>query len=153
MDQKRIRDAISEVFARLEPPTSDRLTSDLFDDSAVLRELLSFRPWWTLDGGTVDKCSDKISLLTSEAFHYYLPAFLLRSLAPFSPKNTTLEFTIYNLSPTKTEENDPWYSDRVSKFTPEQISVVRDFLSCILKDERMYNFFKDAERGMRKFWK
>lgn len=150
--QQLLRQEILEVFPRVDPPHSDNITSDNYGDSPQVRRSFNGVTWWSAPGKLIDENYDGLPLLTSEAFQYYFPAFLLRSLEWFDPDNPTLEFTVYSLSPTKTSRNDPWFSARLIRFTPCQIRIVRKFLNCILNDPAMYSFYKDAERGLNKFW-
>lgn len=150
--QQLLRQEILEVFPKVDPPHSDNITSDDYGESLHVRLNFSGVSWWLAKNKLIDENYDKLPLLTSEAFHYYLPAFLLHSLEWFDPDNLTLEFTIYGLSPTKTSRDDPWFSARLIRFTPYQIHVVRKFLNCILSDPVMYSFYKNAERGLNKFW-
>ncbi len=151
-EREFLRQEILQVFPKTKPPRSDDITTDTYGDSP--RVTLSFDGvrWWSASSKIIDDNYDNLPLLTPEAFHYYFPAFLLRSLERFESDNQTLAFTVYSLSPTKKSRNDPWYSTRVNLFTPEQVSVIRKFLHLILADETMYSFYEPAERALRKFW-
>jgi len=147
-----LRQEILRVFPRTEPPRFEDITSDMYGDSPGVRVSFEAVRWWSANNKIIDENYNSLPLLTPTAFHYYLPAFLLRSLERFEPGNRTLAFTIYSLSPTKISRKDPWYSARLALFSPEQASVIRQFLQLILADETMWDFYEPAERGLRKFW-
>lgn len=143
---------ISSVFPRTNSPGSGEITSDEYGDSMKVRLSLAGHKWWLVDDNIIDQNHLHLPLLTPIAFHYYLPAFLIRSLKHFVPDNETLIFTVYSLAPFKTSSDAPWFCDRKRQFTPAEVKTVIKFLHCILNDESMYSLYSDAERGLKKFW-
>lgn len=150
--KEKLYQQIIDTFPQKSPPLVNEITYD--DDECCNRVKTEFNSlkWWSANCDFINRNYDVLSLFTSTAFHYYLPAFLICSLKRFEPDNRILEYTIYSLSPTKTSQDDPWLKERLRLFTPEQINTIRNFLEYILYDESMYAFHKDAERGIRKFW-
>lgn len=149
---EELHQRILAAFPKIAPPLPENLTEHNCDECEGVKDDFSGVEWWSADDWLIDKSIDVLPLFTPEAFHYYLPAFLLRALAGFNPDNEVLEFSVYSLSPTKTPIDDPRYRTRLNLFTPEQISAVASFLEQIQNDERFYAYYADAERGLRKFW-
>jgi hypothetical protein len=147
-----LRQEILDVFPKNDPPDSTNITVDDLGDSPQIRDSFNGIAWWLASNDILDRNADSMPLLTPEAFHHYLPAFLLRSLEGFERSNETLLYTVFSLSPTKTSRNDPRFRARLNLFSPQQVSVVRKFLQLILADETMYNLYESAERALRKFW-
>jgi hypothetical protein len=156
MTSKENLDALSreilEAFPKLTPPPTENLTSHRCPECDGVRDDFSGVEWWAAENKLLDDNYDDLPLFTPEAFHYYLPAFLLRSLDQFEDDSSVLQFTIYSLSPTKTPTDDPRYRERLSWFTPKQVAAISGFLKCVLADEELYNYYADAERGLQKFW-
>ena len=140
------------AFPKSAPPLPENLTEHRCDECDGVKDDFSGVEWWSADGALIDKNYEELPLFTLEAFHYYLPAFLLRAVDAFDPDNEVLEFSIYSLTPTKTPTDDRRYRARLALFTPEQISAVAGFLEEIQNDERFYDYYADVERGLRKFW-
>lgn len=147
-----LRKEILEVFPKISPPSTDCITTDTLGDSILIQQSLGGVNWWKYTSHLIDENHDKLPLLTSAAFHYYLPAFLLHSLEFFDSDSRTLCFTLYSLSPTKTPSDDTWYVDRVNQFTNDEINLIQKFLRFIIDDPEMFLLHKDAERGLKKFW-
>lgn len=149
---EELRQKILAAFPKNAPPLPENLTKHRCKECDGVRDDFSGVEWWNADNSMIDENYDDLPLFTPEAFHYYLPAFLIRLLDSFDPDNEVLQFSVYGLSPTKTPVDDPRYRARLNLFTPEQISAVASFLEQVEKDERFYNYYADVERGLRKFW-
>jgi hypothetical protein len=147
-----LRQRILAAFPKYDPPLPENITSHRCEECYGVRDDFRGVRWWAADDELIDENFDDLPLFTPEAYHYYLPAFLLRALDIFDPDNLVVQFCVYNLSPMKTPIDDPWQRARLNQFTPEQITAIANFLECILKDERFYNHYAHAERGLRKFW-
>lgn len=148
-----LRQSILAAFPKTEPPLPENITSHPCEECDGVRDDFSGVRWWVAGPELIDENFDDLPLFTPEAYHYYLPAFLLRALETFESDNLVLEFCVYSLSPTKTPVDDPWYRPRLEQFTAEQVSVIADFLACIRDDERYFDYYADVERGLRKFWR
>jgi len=145
-----IIDRIKEVFPRIEPPDSVVGFSKRYPDYEEIQTVFTGMPWWEFNCNLVKDNFDKLSLLTSEAFHYYLPAYLLCALEDFDPFSTVLEFTIYSLMPD--DSNDAQFlKTRARHFTVDQKKVLIQFLLFVIEDERMELHDADAESALA-FW-
>jgi hypothetical protein len=148
-----LRQRILAAFPKNDPPLPENITSHPCEECYGIRDDFRGVRWWAADDELIDENFDDLPLFTPEAYHYYLPAFLLRALDTFDPDNLVVQFCVYNLSPTKTPVDDPWYRARLNQFTSEQISVIAKFLVYIQEDEKFYDYYADVERGLRKFWR
>ena len=147
-----LRQKFLAVFPKTDPPPPERITSHDCEECDGVRDDFRNLKWWSANSELIDDNFDDLPLFTPEAYHYFLPAFLLRALEKFEPDNLVLQFCIYNLSPTQTPADDPWYSARLNQFAPEEISAISNFLECIRDNEEFYDYHADAERGLDKFW-
>jgi hypothetical protein len=147
-----LRVEILNTFPRVSPPSVDELAVDMSADSMNLRTCFGGIPWWEVTDASIAQNYDNLPFLTPRAYHYYLPAFLLGSLKNFEPDNLILVYTVFSLAPFKTPADDPLFKFIRGLFSSAEVEIVLKFLKCILDDERMYSFYNDAERGMRKFW-
>lgn len=76
----------------------------------------------------LDSHYDSLPLFSSQALLHYLPAYLLYSLK--NPESRVAEFTIYQLSPTKSDINKSleFHQERFDVFSKEQKNAICDFL-------------------------
>lgn len=97
--------------------------------------------WKTIDDKIVEENFSNLSLFSSEAFNYFLPAYLTYSLKNFND-NFVCEFTIYALTPNNNGLD--YWNYRFEKFTDEQMNVIYDFLSLVLeKSDDNFDFFHE----------
>lgn len=150
---RTVQERIRSAFLSAAQPEDNNIAPHECEECDQIKSSFGGKKWMDLSQEVIAENYDKIPLFTPQAFHYFLPAFLIRSLEEFHPGSSILEFTLYSLSPTKTKPDDRWYSERLASFTKDQISAVVGFLKLILNDERFYMFHKDAERGLGKFWR
>jgi hypothetical protein len=151
--RNELRTEILNTFAKSSPPGVDDLALDMSPDSMNLRSELGGIPWWEVTDTAIGRNYDNLPLLTPNAYHYYLPAFILSSLRNFESVNLVLVHTVFSLAPFKTSVDDLRFKTRRELFTAQEVEVVVMFLQCIVDDESMYSLYNDAERGMRKFWR
>lgn len=149
---EQLRRQILAAFPHTNPPAPENITSHPCEECEGVTEDFRGVRWWCADDTLIDGNFDKLPLLTPEAHHYYLPAFVLRALAEFEPDEPVLQFCIYNLTPGSRPIDDPWRRARMNEFTPEQISAVAGFLAVVLQDERFSHYYADAELGLQKVW-
>jgi hypothetical protein len=149
---EELRERIITVFPKVDPPLLEDITSHHCDECHEVRDDFHDVRWWAASTELIDENFDDLSLFTPEAYHYYLPAFLLRALDAFDPDSLVLQFCIYNLSPKETPIDDPWYRERLNQFYTEEASVISRFLEYIRDDERFHDLSVDADLGIRKFW-
>lgn len=93
-----------------------------------------------------------LPLLTPEALHFFLPAFLLYALDNW--QSEVWHFTVYSLAPGKEKEDDlAWWQRRFSLFTPEQKEVLFAFLDQVIADPEAYHQHTVAQRGKKRLGK
>lgn len=129
------------------------------DECYEIRKTFAGSDWKTIDPKVLEENFGIISLFSSQAFHYFLPAYLIYSLNRFSEKdNTTLEFTVYAITPGKeaVENRFDYWRERFEEFNSEQMSCIYEFLDFVRQDESHYSFIDDVikgEKNLREFIK
>jgi len=92
MTDQQLRDQIREAFPAARFDGS--ITSCDCDECTAIRRELGHKRWDEISTAFLDStCSP--TLLTPEAFHAFLPAYLLRALDDLSRHAIVLEFTVY----------------------------------------------------------
>jgi hypothetical protein len=86
MDAVELKAKIRRAFASVEPPPSWCLTNsnEGVEPALLAKEFSGKTDWRNLDAGFLDQAPDgfgtALSFFSDEAFHYYLPAYLLADL-------------------------------------------------------------------------
>lgn len=108
--------------------------------------------WKTIEDKLIEENFSNLPLFSSEAFNYFLPAYLIYSLKNFD-ENFVCEFTIYALTPSnKNAENDlEYWKYKFEHFTDEQMNVIYGFLSLVLtkSDDNFDLFHEQVKSGMK----
>jgi hypothetical protein len=151
--------SIEEAFDVESRPRDDQLAAHRCPECDALCATLRGVRWTDLDDTTIDENFDKLPLLTTEAFHYYLPAYMRRGVQhPVEVGlglSEVLQFVIYSLCD-KDLPADHWWRDRVKRFGPGQEQVIVTLLRWVvaLGDADVVDDIdvEDARRGLEKYW-
>lgn len=86
------------------------------------------RHYYDLPPSVIDYFYEALPLLSPQALHHYLPAWLLRALD--NPGGNVIEFTVYHLSPSMKQmaEAKGYFEERFAVFDSAQRKSIRDFL-------------------------
>ena len=115
---------ITEAFRDTPRPTG-KLT-DTYDDEGV-EAYFAGRPWSGHDVATLRRHAAAMSLFTTEAFRYYLPAFMLAELSDPETADIIGESIVHHLGPPA----DYWeeiHRARLSLFTNGERNAILAFL-------------------------
>jgi hypothetical protein len=102
MTAEQLGDQIRAAF----PPARfyGSITSCNCDECTDIRDQVRDKRWDEIPTAFLDLTCGP-TLLTPEALHAFLPAYLLRALDGLSQRTVVLEFTVYSLCPNDPEEN------------------------------------------------
>jgi hypothetical protein len=129
--QPRIAELRASIIRHfpLEPvPSQDEIVSHQCDECWHIRNDFTAQPWKDVTRETIDHHTSALPLFTSLAHHYYLPAYLLRTLEPEGEMwGTVVDFIIYDLCPST--DHPDWWKSRFAVFTIEQKCVVASWLT------------------------
>ncbi len=150
-----LKQKIIESFAAV-PYPNGVIAPHECDKCLDLRETFVNENWQTIDSKILEENYSKMPLFSSEAFHYFLPAFLIYSLDNFND-NLVCQFTIYTLSSSEKEikeSYDYWqkyWQSRFENFTLEQINLIHEFLNLVefKKDDGFYLYREYVETGKK----
>lgn len=151
--------SIERAFDVEPRPRDDQLAAHECPECEALRATLRGVRWTDLGDTTIDENFDKLPLLTTEAFRYYLPAYMRRGVQhPVETGlglSTVLQFVVYSLCD-KDLPADQWWRERVERFSPEQEHVIVALLRWVvaLCDADVVDDIEveDARRGLEKYW-
>lgn len=114
------------------------------DECFELEETFNGKDWRTIEPEILEGNFANLSLFSSEAFHYFLPAYLVYSLNNFND-NLVCEFTIYALTP----EEIQFVQYKFKNFNRKQLEVIYAFLDLVKakKDDNFDWFHEQVEKG------
>lgn len=146
-----LRLQILAIFPQVPWPRLQEITYGDTVEELKIRADFKGHTWWDVPIDVLRSNYGAMAFFTGEAYRYYLPSYLIASLDDFDSNNEILMFTVFSLSPTKTDRNDENYSNRISMFNSSQREIIRRFLTLVI-NAPLYSLLKDAERGLKKFW-
>jgi hypothetical protein len=129
-----IRESIESAFRDVPYPGDDNITRCTHADCLECAEVAEHFRGMTWHGHTMQslwRVRDTIPLLTPEALHYFLPAFMLAILdtpqdADITPISIIGQFTPPAQS--ADERQRAYFDTRLAQFTPAQRQAIADFL-------------------------
>jgi hypothetical protein len=120
------------------------------DECQEVRRTFKNKNWKTIEPEILEENFGIIPLFSSEAFHFFLPAYLIYSLEHFSEKyDTVCEYTIYAVTPDKKsiKNTSNYWQEKFKEFTLEQMNCIYEFLDLVREDENFERFIKEVETG------
>ena len=125
---------IEEKFSDVAPPAKNNITSCICDECKAVQTGLAGKlcdGWRDIDEARIEKHFNCLPILSPEAFHYFLPAYLAYSLKHFDPGNDVCYFTLCALCPDKDwKENEEWWKTDSSIFPESKLTLfLRSWIS------------------------
>lgn len=111
-----------------------------------IRKNFTGKEWQTITSEMLEENYDKLPLLSPEAYHCFLPAYLINSLNDFRNNanldgNLVWEFTGYNFHYYRKGKSEPnssdinYYKSRYQNFSKEQLYTIYDFIDLLIQEE------------------
>src|SRR5262245_9513809 len=117
--------AVDAAFSDLVAPPTGGI-SEVPENDEGTTEYFTGKSWRGHTAEALNRHSFALLAFTPEAFHYYLPAFLIASLK--APDDAPLDSVISAISPPKDNPKRPSFWRRWSLFSPAQRRVVVECL-------------------------
>jgi len=150
---------IREAFDGVHRPPEAMIAPHECDDCAAVRAAFAPFEWFNLPWTLIELYPCELNLLGPEAYVYYLPAYILYSLAHFTPYDIVTEMTVYTLAPTPDQERSAaslgHAYERLRQFTRGQIETAAAFVELAQADPTFTAYMGDLEpRRLRllRFW-
>jgi hypothetical protein len=142
-----LRKKIQRCFAGVSLPDKNKIAECQDWEAEHLNKTFDKLDWKKLDRSVVES-NLVLPLFSPQAFHYFLPAYLLHSLDDSFDNLTVREHTIITLSPGKEDAASmSFYLERFRLFTEPQMNTVIEFLDWVRNHPQGYIFYKIIDRG------
>jgi hypothetical protein len=140
---------IEAAFSDVKPPLSENIIEHECQECRDVERTFRNQNWRNIEPKKVEWAYDKLPLFTPEAFHYFLPAFMLYSTQ--EPNSEVCEFVVFALASKKASEE--WWQERLDKFTTVQKAACNLFLRWLLPNPEYVCDSKDMEKALKTWWK
>lgn len=149
-----LKQRVVRAFADVPYPKGPIAPHECDECHGVEKDFMN-QDWKTIDPSIVEENFGKLPLFSPEAFHFFLPAYLVYALEnPAHERGEVAEFTTYALTPGKEIKESPsWWRERFKHFTREQFELVYEYLDLARETEEFDNFVVAIERGKERLKK
>lgn len=142
---EHLKSEIIKAFAETEQPAKDNIALHECEECRSVREDFANVKWQEASNDLLEDNFGQISLFSSQAFNYFLPAYLLYTLNNFDDGSLGVcEFTLYAVTPDKNwkDKNGTisfYWIKQFSLFTSAQMNCVYQFL-VLAKQNPIYSY-------------
>jgi uncharacterized protein DUF6714 len=144
MSAAEVRQKIERAFGDVPRPSDDRICGTYGDEARDDTEPYKGRDWRDLERDLLGYYHYALTWFTPEAFHYYLPAFLVAGLE--DPDAIYVVSVLQMLRPNEDPSLDPFSRDRWQLLNDEQIAAVQLWLEWLLARSRPESYFAGEVR-------
>jgi hypothetical protein len=123
---------IEQAFAEGSPPAAQNLCATPDDESLEETEVFSGKQWRELDSDFLHRYRDALFWFTPEAFHYYLPAYLVAALVTGDENALYVHNLLFLIRPTRDDSLNEFRKERWEQLTDAQIQALESWLSWLL---------------------
>lgn len=146
---KELKKKVVEAFDNVTYPEGFIIEHECKECLEVRKAFLN-KDWKEITPKILQENYDKLPLFSPEAFHYFLPAYLIYSLENFVFEDVC-EFTLYTLTPDKDIKSRPtWWQEKFKYFTLEQFNLIYEFLELAVEVEEFAYHKTNIERGKQR---
>jgi hypothetical protein len=148
---EQVRAKVRSAFADVRPPPPGLVALCPCEECCGVRNDLGTdipSDWGEVSPDKIVANFDKLPLLTPQAFHYFLPAFMSYALGHW--QSSVWEFTVYMLTPNRGRDvPEQWCRDRFCGLSTEQMQAIYAFLDLVLADTEDWHMWTCANRAKR----
>jgi hypothetical protein len=144
-ERERVKKLVLEAFDSV--PKPEKIAEHDCEECKELSEYLTDIDWRNMESELIDVVAGDLSLLTPEAFRYFLPACIIKHLDEWLDPYSSVIFppTIMGLVPTNND--DAWFKERY-QFNSSQQHVFHEFLKLVRQDPTFHLWHAEANAGL-----
>ena len=154
-----LRTDVLRTFGTVTRPPEFQIAPHECDECQQLSADLAGVDWTAMPDALIEENPSALSLLSPEAYAYFLPGYILYAIAHFSSKALASEMTVYSLAYNEPadEEMADWQRERLKFITSEQLDVLQQFLRLVEADAEFGDYVgrekvAAARERLRLFW-
>jgi hypothetical protein len=173
MDRVALMHEFGEAFSGVQRDPGQSLRQAHLTDQGISRRILTSewreaglldleQRWEDVPDSVLDECDAALSHFTLESWRFYLPAFMRRALALFTPPayaSEKLRVVLFHL--TLTPALDPYTVPRLELLTVKQSAAVRHFielveseaLALVERTNDQWWTYESAKNALDSYWR
>jgi hypothetical protein len=144
---------IRAAFAGTAHPGEGQIAPHDCDECAELRSAFTTVRWDAMPHALIEANASALTLLSPEAFAYFLPGYLLYALRHLTWQSAPSEMTIYALGSKAKHSGalEDWERERLKPLTAEQARVIDRFLELVEQDDEFSEYLGDVTERRARF--
>ena len=154
-----LRADVMRMFGTAARPPEFQIAPHECEECRQLSADLAGVEWTAMPNALIEDNPSGLSLLSPEAYAYFLPGYILYALDHFSSRALPSEMTVYSLAYNEpaNEEMADWQRERLKFITAEQLDVLQRFLQLVEADPEFSDYVgreevASAQQRLRQFW-
>ena len=149
MELETLKTKVIEAFDNITYPKGF-ITEHKCEECFEVRKAFLNRDWKQITPKILQENYDKLPLFSPEAFHCFLPAYLIYSLENFAADDVCA-FVVYGLMIRKDaeQESTEFQKRRFENFTRMELGIVSEFIDLAIQCGEYDIFIKNLERGKK----
>ena len=154
-----LRADVLHTFGTAARPPEFQIAPHECEECQQLSADLAGVEWTAMADALIEDNPRGLSLLSPEAYAYFLPGYILYALDHFTSKSVASEMTVYSLAFNEPENDDmaDWQRERLKFITAEQHDVLQRFLQLVEADAGFGGYVgreevAAARQRLRQFW-
>jgi hypothetical protein len=145
-DARVLKDLVRSTFANSAFPRGTDVASHDCEECDRIREAFGQQAPFSLPGEVLEYYHDSLPLLSSEAFHHFLPAYLIYAVE--NPASLVAQSAWFSLSPPVLDE---FYASRFGRFSEAEKAVVLQVAEYLINADKDLQA-EEVERA-RRYWR
>lgn len=154
-----LRTDVLRAFGSAARPHEFQIAPHECEECQQLSADLAGVEWTAMSDALIEENPCGLSLLSPQAYAYFLPSYILYTLDHFTSEALASEMTIYSLAYNEpsNEEMADWQRERLKFITAEQLDVLQRFLQLVEADTDLGDYVgreevAAARARLRQFW-
>jgi hypothetical protein len=131
IQKESLEDQIRSAFEAVEYPGDECLVSENYGEYLDVRRDFRQRHWKAITERMLERNSSSLAFMTTEAFRFYLPAYLIYSLSEKGNNSVVVDTTVSALCP----RDNPLFWPRLAALSVKQRHAVQTFLEFVKTQE------------------
>lgn len=142
-----LQEKIKQVFSQVKQPSTEKIVDCDCWECVAQKKMFSGQTKENLSEELIKKC-DTVALFSPEAFHYFLPCFLIYSLKYEADNEDFADYVLNTVLPYKEDDTSrSYWIRRLKLFSQEQLKVVIEYINYMKNKPEILTNQVVIERG------
>ncbi len=142
MDTSKLKENIIRAFAGVPAPETPLINHEC-EECFQLQEAFVGKSWNDVSSELIREHFSNLPLFSPQAFHAFIPAYLIYSVENFHNDDMVSEFAAYALLPDKLAIDDEghgnWWKLKLSLFSDDQFVVLLEYFDLVARMDEYFD--------------